>query len=379
MFRISLMLALFAPAFAMADAESAISFDGDYFAAGNTVETAQPGPNDVFLAGEYATVTTPVQGNVHAMARNVRVHASVAGNLYAAGQDILITQTVTGNASLGGYTIEIDNNIGGNLRAGGTNLTLRGTVDGTAIITAKNLHISGTIEGDALLNAKNITFGPNAQIKGQITLYQGDHENSAIPSSVAPKDRITIKKDADWDREDHSMPWSFADFFSGIGLGIIILLTAIAVVFSTIAPTATTKISELGKGSIGRSWWIGFLTFSVLIGSAIVLAMTIIGLLATPVIALIVALTALAGLVAGAYGLGARLTQLVGRDAALSKLAVLRDALTGIITAVLIQFVPFVGWIALWLVVLFGIGLLSRWLFQPPLFKPESAPGGDAS
>ena len=107
--------------------------------------------------------------------------------------------------------------------------------------------------------------------------------------------------------------------------------------------------------------------------------MTIIGLLATPVIALIVALTALAGLVAGAYGLGARLTQLVGRDAALSKVAVLRDALTGIITAVLIQFVPFVGWIALWLVVLFGIGLLSRWLFQPPLFKPESAPGGDAS
>jgi hypothetical protein len=99
------------------------------------------------------------------------------------------------------------------------------------------------------------------------------------------------------------MPWSFADFFGGIGLGIIILITAIAVVFSTIAPTATAKISELGKGSIGRSWWIGFLTFSVLIGGAIVLAMTIIGLLATPVIALIVALTALAGLVAGAYGL----------------------------------------------------------------------------
>ena len=40
MFRISLMLALFAPTFAMADAESAISFGGDYFTAGNTVETA---------------------------------------------------------------------------------------------------------------------------------------------------------------------------------------------------------------------------------------------------------------------------------------------------------------------------------------------------
>ena len=363
----------------MADPESDLSFGGDYFAAGNTVETAQPGANDVFLAGEYATVTTPVQGSVHAMARNVRVNASVAGNLYAAGQDILITQTVTGNASLGGYTIEIDNNIGGNLRAGGTNLTLRGTVGSTSIITAKNLHISGTIEGDALLNAKNITFGPNAQIKGQITLYQGDRDNSAIPSSVAPKDRITIKRDTDWDREDHSMPWSFANFFGGIGIGIIILVTAIAVVFSTLVPTATAKISELGKGSIGRSWWIGFLTFSVLIGVAIVLAMTIIGLLATPVIALIVVLTALAGLVAGVYGLGARLTQLVGRDAALSKVAVLRNALTEITTAVLIQFVPFVGWIALWLVVLFGIGLLSRWLFQPTLFKPDAALGGDAS
>ena len=343
MFRIILTLALFAPAFTLAAPDSDLLFGGDYFAARNRVETALTGANDVFLAGEYAKVTTPVQGSVHAMARNVRIDASVAGNLYAAGQDVLITQAVAGNASLGGYTIDINNDIGGNLRASGTNLTLKGTVAGTAIMTAKNLHILGTIEGDALLNARNITFGPNAQINaqinGQVTLY--DHDSSEIPSSVAPKDRITLK--------------------------------------TKIAPTATAKISELGKGSIGRSWWIGFLTISALIGAAIVLAMTIIGMLATPVIAVIVLLTALAGLVAGAYGFGAKLTQLAGRNAALSEVAVLRDTLTGIIAAALILLVPFVGWFALWVLVLFGIGLLSRWLFQPSLSNKGAAPDGDVS
>lgn len=379
MFRIVLTLALFAPAFTLAAPDSDLLFGGDYFAAGNRVETALTGANDVFLAGEYAKVTTPVQGSVHAMARNVRIDASVAGNLYAAGQDVLITQAVAGNASLGGYTIEINNDIGGNLRASGTNLTLKGTVAGTAIMTAKNLHILGTIEGDALLNARNITFGPNAQINGQVTLY--DHDSSEIPSSVAPKDRITLKTDAEWDRDDHAMPWGFTGFLGGIGIGIgiIVLVAAIALAFSKIAPTATAKISELGKGSIGRSWWIGFLTISALIGAAIVLAMTIIGMLATPVIAVIVLLTALAGLVAGAYGFGAKLTQLAGRNAALSEVAVLRDTLTGIIAAALFLLVPFVGWFALWVLVLFGIGLLSRWLFQPSLSNKGNAPDGDVS
>ena len=120
-------------------------------------------------------------------------------------------------------------------------------------MTAKNLHILGTIEGDALLNARNITFGPNAQINGQVTLY--DHDSSEIPSSVAPKDRITLKTDAEWDRDDHAMPWGFTGFLGGIGIGIsiIVLVAAIALAFSKIAPTATAKISELGKGSIGRS------------------------------------------------------------------------------------------------------------------------------
>jgi uncharacterized protein (DUF58 family) len=63
----------------------------------------------------------------------------------------------------------------------------------------------------------------------------------------------------------------------------------------------------------------------------------------------------------------------------LSEVAVLRDTLTGIIAAALILLVPFIGWFALWVLVLFGIGLLSRWLFQPSLSNKGAAPDGDVS
>lgn len=163
-------------------------------------------------------------------------------------------------------------------------------------------------------------------------------------------------------------------FLGGFGIGQVLLVTVIAVAFSALAPTATATIAELNNSRVRRSLWIGFLTLSALTGGAIVLAMTFIGLLVTPLVAILVLLTALSGLVAGSYGLGVRLTRLAGRSAALTKTAVLRDALAGSITTALILVIPFVGWIALCLVVLFGIGLLTNWLFQPRFFAAETAP-----
>ena len=164
------------------------------------------------------------------------------------------------------------------------------------------------------------------------------------------------------------------DFLGGFGIGQVLLVTVIAVAFSALAPTATATIAELNNSRVRRSLWIGFLTLSTLTGGAFVLAMTFIGLLVTPLVAILVLLTALSGLVAGSYGLGVRLTRLAGRSAALTKTAVLRDALAGSITTALILVIPVVGWIALCLVVLFGIGLLTNWLFQPRLFAAETAP-----
>ena len=163
-------------------------------------------------------------------------------------------------------------------------------------------------------------------------------------------------------------------FLGGFGIGQVLLVTVIAVAFSALAPTATATIAELNNSRVRRSLWIGFLTLSALTGGAIVLAMTFIGLLVTPLVAILVLLTALSGLVAGSYGLGVRLTRLAGRSAALTKTAVLRDALAGSITTALILVIPVVGWIALCLVVLFGIGLLTNSLFQPRFFAAKTAP-----
>ena len=88
-------------------------------------------------------------------------------------------------------------------------------------------------------------------------------------------------------------------FLGGFGIGQVLLVTVIAVAFSALAPTATATIAELNNSRVRRSLWIGFLTLSALTGGAIVLAMTFIGLLVTPLVAILVLLTALSGLVAG--------------------------------------------------------------------------------
>ena len=114
-----------------------------------------------------------------------------------------------------------------------------------------------------------------------------------------------------------------------------------------------------------RTVWIGFLTLSVLVGACVVAMLTIVGVLAVPVILLATMVLAFLGYLLTVYMVGravwTRLDQLppdtIGERAV--------AALLGAAVVSLAGMVPFVGWPLLLLLTLAGLGAISVALFRP--------------
>jgi hypothetical protein len=110
-----------------------------------------------------------------------------------------------------------------------------------------------------------------------------------------------------------------------------------------------------------RTLGIGFLTLSALIGAAVVLALTIVGILVAPVLILAAVLIGLAGYVVTVYIFGSTVWEAIGRGEpdTLGERAI--AALIGALLASVIVLVPFLGWLFMLAAVLLGMGALAWW------------------
>ena len=115
-----------------------------------------------------------------------------------------------------------------------------------------------------------------------------------------------------------------------------------------------------------RTFWIGFLTLAALIGSSVLLVLTVIGALVAPAIIALAAGLGFLGYLIATYLVGLSLWAWFGAlppDAFHERALA---ALMGAIAVALFALVPFLGWFLILVLTLTGLGALS-WLFRPEL------------
>ena len=108
----------------------------------------------------------------------------------------------------------------------------------------------------------------------------------------------------------------------------------------------------------------GLIGLSMLFGSVPILAMTLIGIPLVPIAILAILIVWFLGYVLGAYALGMGVARAmgVGEDPSIMlRLAVL--AATALVAAVL-NFIPFLGWLANFAIVILGVGAMTYVLFE---------------
>ena len=362
---LSSMLLAFAGAASAADV--GLDIAGDRFrAAAVAVHDGAPA-DDVLMAGEAVRVEAPVEGDALLAARRLDVDAPVAGDLYAAAMDVAVRSTIGGDATVFGYDVSLAE-VGGDLRVSGSRITLAGPVGGYAIVAAEDLAVEGVISGPVHLSANRVSWGPEARVEGQLVLYERRPGRIQVPESVAPAERIERRAAGDFEEEARPVRRpTLGEVVAGFLLGVA-GVTLLATLAAALIPETVAALRARILARPFAALWHGFLTQSLLIGGALVIALTLIGLLVTPIAILAAVLGGMAGYVIGAYALGVGLLNAAGRPepGTLGQRAL--ASLTGAAVAALLGLIPFVGWLFVLALALTGLGAISARIVGPRFF-----------
>jgi hypothetical protein len=350
-----------------ATAQDAPAVAKDVFATGANAAIDRPADRDAFVSGFSVSLDSEVGKDAHAAGFNVSSDALVGGDLYAFGATVNIGSPVGEDITASGFSVRLrsDAEIGGNARLSGATIQIDGPVKGNLAALAGALEINSEINGDAMLSAGDLEFGPNARVGGMLTYSAPSRID--IPDSVATPDRVRFerlslpKTAGDISDTARDSIWRFWPSFFGIVAGFIIallFLVAVAALLLAFAP----QTAENWRLRASERMWVSILFggagLAFLIGLVPVSGMTIIGAPLIPIVLFGVFALWVLGYLVGAYALGWRVTGGFRElpDTMTGRLVLV--AITLVILAIL-NFIPLLGWLLNFAVVLLGIGALT--------------------
>lgn len=354
---------------------------GDLYVAGEDAQAPRSSDRNLFLASGDARLKEAVARNAHVAGFDVEVDAPVGGDLYTAGAFVDVDAAIGGDVSAAGFRLRLgqpETVIGGNVRAAGRTVVVDGTISGAALVAAERLQLNGVVKGDLRFAGRTIAFGPDARVGGILTAQTPYEPN--VPASVASSDRV---------RHEVFSPSDFAEKFgkgAGEALGLeappwwliagaiaafFVGLVVLGVLFLGLAPQTVEGLREDAEARVWRSLGYGLIGLSTLLGLVPLAIITVVGMPLIPLILLVAACLAVFAYLLGAYALahrvfrssGARHTTMAGR---------LRTFVIGLLVLLLLNAVPFIGWLINALAALAGFGALEMRLVNR-LGRPSAA------
>lgn len=369
-FRTSIKVLLISAILASTTATSndIVEHGGDVYLANDDVAMASDAARDAFVTGYSVEITGDITQDAHAAGFDVRVKGDVGGNLYAVGSNVQIDGRVGEDLTASGFTVRLNSNaaVMGNARIAGATVVIDAPVAGSLLASGATIKLNDSIQGDVRLTASDIKFGSDAVINGSLTYFAA--EEIVIPSSVISSDRIrfTRIKHGDRFRElrdtvEDSVPdfWpeSLGRRLTGL-LALLAFLLIVSAVFLAFAPNVVERLRHRATEHAWRSIFYGFIGLSTLFGVIPVSAITLVGIPLIPVgIVALIVIWAL-GYLLGVYVIAAR----IWRSLDVSPQAIFTNLLilaSGLIAMVVVNFIPFFGWVANLAVLFFGVGAMT--------------------
>ena len=353
---------LAAPAGAGAQ-EARLDFGGDQYAAGQNVVLQAPVGGDAFVAGGDVSLGTPVPGDAHMAGFDVNADTPVSEDLYAFGFSVDITGGVGRNvtAAANSVTLRFPAPVGGNARLAGQSVTVAAPIMGSALISAQTLTLDAPITGDLNFFGENIVFSPGARVDGSV-LIQAPKE-IVVPPGVASADRVKFTQFAPPDYMGEAGKTA-ADtvarrLWPAVWLAVSgwLLLLVIGAAFIALMPRGMDRMEVVSQKRPFRKLGLGILAFASLLGLVPAFALTLIGILALPVVFVVVGIGCLLGYLAGVYFVGLRIAAAFARiDTNLKRVAVLAVSL---LLAGVIGAIPLLGWLFSLGLLVFGLGVIA--------------------
>jgi len=205
---------------------SGSSIDGNYYAAGESVEIAGAVSSDVIAAGGNVIITGAVGGDVIAAGGNVRIIGPVAGNIRALGGNVEIVGTVAKNVTVGAGTLIIAESarIAGHVTVGAGSLEVRGKIGGELLAASGVVILAGEVTGPVKLfldKSGSLDVRETAKTSNSFAYYGGESVNIVNGAQLAqPPVQHTLPT-----RGVKSVWWwhLLVSLFSALALGMVLV------------------------------------------------------------------------------------------------------------------------------------------------------------
>jgi cytoskeletal protein CcmA (bactofilin family) len=327
--------------------------NGDYFAFGGTVEIAGTINGDLYASGGQVVIDGTVNGDVLVAGGRVSLSGTVSQDVRAAGGQVTISGKVGRNLTVAGGQVELAPSavLGGGLVAAGGNVDLSAPVTGAVKVAAGTLTVANRVGGNLDAAVGTLRIASRADIQGDVNYWsrreasvsEGARIGGKIVRNVPPKrPRLFPTAAFAW------LGFVSINFLSTLILGLLSVRF-----LPRFHQSVVTTLSERPWASLG----IGFV-------AAVVLPV-VCSLLFATVVAIPIALILLTAFFIMLYWVRIYAISRIGEFI----LARLRPAssrastfVLGLFVYYLLAIIPFIGWLVLPLVMLFGFGaeLIAR-------------------
>jgi cytoskeletal protein CcmA (bactofilin family) len=327
--------------------------NGDYFASGGTVEIAGTINGDLYASGGQVVIDGTVNGDVLVAGGRVRLSGTVSQDVRAAGGQVTISGNVGRNLTVAGGQVELapSSVVRGGLVAAGGNVDLSAPVTGAVKVAAGTLIVANRVGGNIDAAVGTLRIASRANIQGDVNYWSGREASVSEGSRISGKIVRNVPP-----KRPRLFPAAFFAWFGFVAINFLstLILGLLSVRFlPRFHQSVVTTLKERPWASLG----IGFI-------AAVVLPV-VCGLLLATVVAIPIALILLTAFFivlywARIYAIG-RIGELI--------LARFRPAssrasafVLGLFVYYLLAIIPFIGWLVVPLVILFGLGaeLIAR-------------------
>jgi cytoskeletal protein CcmA (bactofilin family) len=379
--------------------------------------------DDLYATANEVVVEGTIRGDLVAFGQNVTVDGTVEGDLIAAGQSVEIGGEVDDDARVAGQALLLDegavvgddliaaayslenepeSNVGGTLWYAGYQALLAGNVGEDLVGAVNALTLGGEIDGDvdADVDGEDGEMGPpafapvaqvpiptvepgltltdSAVVRGNLT-YQSSTEAQIDSGAQIEGDVVREERPVEEDEEAARNPVAEAmlatlrSFVALVLVGLLLVWLAPEWIRRRAYTVLDRPLASLGWGLLGL---VAFLILGVVILLATILLAIVFGLLTLGgLVALIVVLGLLAeaalvlafwvstnylAQIVVSFLAGVLLLEAVGSGRGRGRILPL---VVGVILYVLLRAIPVLGALVGLVVVLFGLGALSRWFW----------------
>ncbi len=342
---------------------------GDVRVFGGSVTVSGAAAN-VRAAGGSVDVTANAAGSVWAFGGKVVLRGGVGADVTAAGSALTFSGRAGGDAQFAGGSVVIDGSVGGNLRACGANLVISplasvagrleaagasvlmaGQVTGKVKLYGAAVTFNGDAGGSVTLTAAHVVVGPRAHIGGDLTVYSRDDPDIS-PDAVISGNVIR----GELPQEIKAAP----DWLWGVGLAAAMVLGTIlaGIVLMLFGGRLFITATDYARLRPVSTILVGLVTLVLVPAIAMILAATVVGipiglalLLALPLLFVFGQPVAAAGIAAGIF---------VRHAGPIGIVRAFLFVILGAIIIALISLIPWVGALAVGVVMVLGVGGLVR-------------------